>query len=524
MVKIAFKEDHNQTLQFCRNTFILDAIIPLLERAPMINKLLQCLFFFIVSTATGISQTWIDSVRTLYSSSLRLHHPTFRKIISSDYYFQNSALISIAEDSGTVSNIKTASLDPYGSVVPSFQTIITRPSSIGKIQFIEISDSPGHQYLFWEEGIGSGQRIMYSRYQMDSTWGAPQYFAPSSYRQQELISTQTNISSYPSPYSFAIGWNENDSLTIINLTSDSIRSKIRIATNAPTDSVHPAISDGMIAWETHNSASMLRYAAFNAFGSIISSDTIPYSQNASCPIFLSLVPWISSPSLCWMKTENEIGNIIGTRYNLYSSPFWEPPSIITNDSSGMNVPIAACISPAVVKSARLTYFSFDYLVFIRTLNDSNAFVRNTHSSYNYQREFWTSKTIEGIDVQPGGLVQSAWIEKDSNSYSIQYHTGYAFSGAVKDNPLLPSTITLEQNYPNPFNPSTAIQYYLPIKGLVTLEIFDILGRKISTLVNEKQFSGPHQVEWSAQSIASGIYFYRLTCNTMTSTKKMLFIR
>jgi hypothetical protein len=280
----------------------------------------------------------------------------------------------------------------------------------------------------------------------------------------------------------------------------------------------------MIAWETHNSTSMLRYAIFNISGSIISSDTIPHSQNASHPVFLSHVPWISSPSLWWMKTDNGIGNIIGTNYIQYSSPLWGTPSILTNDSSGMNVPISASISPVITKSAQSMYFSFDYLVFIRTLTDSNAFVRENGRSYNYRREFWTANTIEGIDGQPGNLMYSLWIEKDLNSYSIRSHAGWPSSDAVNDSPLLPSTITLEQNYPNPFNPSTTIRYFLPAKGLVTLEVFDILGRRISTLVNQKQFSGPHQVQWNAQSISSGIYFYRLTCNTSIITKKMLFLR
>ncbi|MGA3288329.1 MAG: T9SS type A sorting domain-containing protein [Bacteroidota bacterium] len=489
----------------------------------MKNKLFLYLFFFIVSTAIGISQTLFDSVHTLYSSSSRLHHPTFMKIFSSSYYFQNSTLISIVEDSGTVSNIKVANLNAYESVVPSFQTVITRPSSIGKMQFIGIynnSDSLDHQYIFWEEGLGSEQRIMYSHCRQDSVWETPRYFSPSLYRQQELISTQTDISSYPPLFSFAVGWNENDSLTIVNLTSDSILSRIRIATNALTDSVRPALSDGMIAWETHNSTSMLRYATFNVSGLIISNDTIPYSQNASYPIFLT-TPWNFSSSLCWMKTDKGIGNIIGTSYNQYSSPLWEIPSIITYDSSGMNIPISAFILPVVTKSSQSTYFYFDCLVLIRTLNDSNAFTRDINGS---RQEFWTANTIEGIDVQPGYFVFSAWIEKDSGLYSFRCNIAKNNSGAINNSPLLPRAITLEQNYPNPFNPSTTIRYFLPTKGLVTLEVFDMLGRKISTLVNQKQFSGPHEVQWNAQNISSGIYFYRLTCNTTIITKKMLFIR
>jgi hypothetical protein len=249
------------------------------------------------------------------------------------------------------------------------------------------------------------------------------------------------------------------------------------------------------------------------------------SQNSSHPVFLSAPYWRSQrQSLCWMKSSNRIGNIVGSSYNESASPRWETLNAVTNDSTGMNVPIFASFSPVVIKSTRSSYFYFDYLVYLRILNDSNAFVRYNYSSYNQRREYWTVKTIEGIDVQPGGLVQSVWIEKDSSSYSLRYHIGQSFSGAVNDSPLLPSTTTLEQNYPNPFNPSTTIQYSLSSSGLVTLEFFDVLGRKIVTLINSKQSSGSHQVHWDANGLPSGIYFYRLQCNSTIIAKKMLLIR
>jgi hypothetical protein len=281
----------------------------------------------------------------------------------------------------------------------------------------------------------------------------------------------------------------------------------------------------MIAWETHDSSSMLRYATFNSADSIISIDTVTGSQHASHPVFLSAPYWrYPRQSLCWMKTSNGIGNIIGSSYNENPSLRWETPTAVTNDSTGMNVPIFVSFSPVVTKSIRSSYFYFDYLVYLRSLNDSDAFVRYNYSSYNQRRAYWTKNTIEGIDVQPGGLVQSVWIEKDSSSYTLRYHIGQAFSGAVNESPLHPSTITLEQNYPNPFNPSTTIQYSLVSSGLVTLDLFDILGRKIITLLNSKQSSGSHQVHWDADGFSSGIYFYRLQCNSTIIAKKMLLIR
>ncbi len=85
---------------------------------------------------------------------------------------------------------------------------------------------------------------------------------------------------------------------------------------------------------------------------------------------------------------------------------------------------------------------------------------------------------------------------------------------------------LEQNYPNPFNPTTTIRYTLPTANLVRLELFDALGRKVATLVNERKGAGTHAYTLNATrfSLASGAYFYRLQAGNHVETKKMLFVK
>jgi hypothetical protein len=89
---------------------------------------------------------------------------------------------------------------------------------------------------------------------------------------------------------------------------------------------------------------------------------------------------------------------------------------------------------------------------------------------------------------------------------------------------LPAEYKLYNNYPNPFNPSTTIEYSLPKESKVQIEIYDILGRKITTLINEYQKAGIHSTTFNAGSLSSGIYFYRLTAGNYMSTKKLLFIK
>ena len=83
---------------------------------------------------------------------------------------------------------------------------------------------------------------------------------------------------------------------------------------------------------------------------------------------------------------------------------------------------------------------------------------------------------------------------------------------------------LQQNYPNPFNPTTTIKYQIPELSFVTIKVYDVLGNKIATLVNEEKPTGSYEVEFDAIGLPSGIYFYRLQAYDFTQTKKMLLLK
>ncbi|HEY9164597.1 MAG TPA: T9SS type A sorting domain-containing protein [Candidatus Kryptonia bacterium] len=89
---------------------------------------------------------------------------------------------------------------------------------------------------------------------------------------------------------------------------------------------------------------------------------------------------------------------------------------------------------------------------------------------------------------------------------------------------VPGEYTLSQNFPNPFNPSTVISYQLPLNGMVALKIYDILGREVETLVNERQTAGNHSVTFNASNLPSGVYFYRLEAGTFSQTKKLVLLK
>lgn len=100
-----------------------------------------------------------------------------------------------------------------------------------------------------------------------------------------------------------------------------------------------------------------------------------------------------------------------------------------------------------------------------------------------------------------------------------------------DNNSTVTVFNLEQNYPNPFNPVTSIKYSIPSLSNfgkstypVTLKIYDLLGSEIAVLVNEQKSAGEYEVSFSAEGLSSGVYFYKLTAGSLTSTKKMIILK
>lgn len=89
---------------------------------------------------------------------------------------------------------------------------------------------------------------------------------------------------------------------------------------------------------------------------------------------------------------------------------------------------------------------------------------------------------------------------------------------------IPGEYSLKQNFPNPFNPSTVINYQLPESRHVILKVFDALGNEISTLVNRKINAGYHSVNFNAENLGSGIYFYQLSTKGFVKTKKMMVLK
>jgi hypothetical protein len=101
--------------------------------------------------------------------------------------------------------------------------------------------------------------------------------------------------------------------------------------------------------------------------------------------------------------------------------------------------------------------------------------------------------------------------------------------AVEDYAALPGILTLSQNYPNPFNPETNIDFSLPSRSNVRIEVFDILGRRVDLLLDEEMSAGNYSVRWngtdfSGSPVSSGVYFYRVTTDHGSRQQKMTLLK
>lgn len=100
---------------------------------------------------------------------------------------------------------------------------------------------------------------------------------------------------------------------------------------------------------------------------------------------------------------------------------------------------------------------------------------------------------------------------------------YSNPSLVQENSL-PQDFILYQNYPNPFNPTTKIGYQLPENTFVTLTIYDLLGRVVETLTNERMNAGVHNVNWNAATFPTGVYVVKLTAGNVVASKKLMLLK
>jgi hypothetical protein len=156
---------------------------------------------------------------------------------------------------------------------------------------------------------------------------------------------------------------------------------------------------------------------------------------------------------------------------------------------------------------------------------------NSDYRYTGSQPEWIEESIDlhafvGMDV----LLRFYFISDDSFNGDGWYLDDIAIRwwpqvpvGVINEN-MLPAVCALAQNYPNPFNPKTTIRYELPRGSQVRLSVFDILGREVSVLVDEKRDAGVYEVRFDGSALASGVYLYRLKAGDFVQTRRFILVR
>lgn len=158
-----------------------------------------------------------------------------------------------------------------------------------------------------------------------------------------------------------------------------------------------------------------------------------------------------------------------------------------------------------------------------------AQVESANFRAQHPNAYITAELSRGLSQNPDDTVWRIGYHDQNESFEVIVDEAACGVTSVNDLSEIPTEFALEQNYPNPFNPTTEIAYRLPKAGRVELAIFNLLGQKIKTMVDEIQAAGSYRLNWNATDekgnlVPSGVYIYRLNTGDFRTSKKMLLVR
>ncbi|MBS1515475.1 MAG: T9SS type A sorting domain-containing protein [Bacteroidetes bacterium] len=159
----------------------------------------------------------------------------------------------------------------------------------------------------------------------------------------------------------------------------------------------------------------------------------------------------------------------------------------------------------------------------------NNFLFACSNSRIYKSSDLGNSWVQIYTQQSGRLVNSIWSNSEyifasiGNSGLIKRSLAEVI-GITTSSSAVSNYFSLHQNYPNPFNPNTVISFQLPINSSVSLRVYDINGREVSELVNEKLSAGEYKIDFNGASLPSGVYYYKMTTENFSETKKMILVK
>jgi hypothetical protein len=143
-------------------------------------------------------------------------------------------------------------------------------------------------------------------------------------------------------------------------------------------------------------------------------------------------------------------------------------------------------------------------------------------AFAYRVRYIGQDAPRSFPVNPWTMPVDTWTRADVKpDQETDPYTSYSY---VREDENIPSAYNLSQNYPNPFNPVTNISFNIPVAGLVTIKVYNILGQEVSTLLNDEMKPGNYRVQFDAANLPSGVYFYRMQAGSLSLTKKSMVLK
>lgn len=199
---------------------------------------------------------------------------------------------------------------------------------------------------------------------------------------------------------------------------------------------------------------------------------------------------------------------------------WSADRRLTNNGSISWSPTLT-VSNSILHIAWMDYREGNFEIFYKRSTDyGKNWYEDTRLTNNSR---WSENPAFAVSST---ILHMVWDDKREGFNGVYYKrnpTGNKI-GLVNLDPVIPLSFTLYQNYPNPFNPETNIKFALPIAGNVKVVVYNSIGEKIISILNEYLDAGTYEAKFNALSLSSGVYFYKLITGTFTDTKKMILLK
>jgi len=200
---------------------------------------------------------------------------------------------------------------------------------------------------------------------------------------------------------------------------------------------------------------------------------------------------------------------------------WSAGTDVTNTNGGQDAPAGSCLSERDINIARFVTDGIIHMQYELDLDAGTGINSNPEGSITHNPILYQRIPVDQIPLRPF-INPFRVLRLDSTGYPRGLDTTLAVD---ERHSLKPGQFTLFQNYPNPFNPTTTIQFDLASETVVSLKVFDVLGREVATLLDKaKTSAGAHMVSFDASHLSSGVYFYRLETPSLSQTRKMVVLK